>query len=439
MSEQTLPERWAPRFFTIWIGQAFSLLGSGLVQFALVWWLTIETRSPTVLAGATLVAMLPMVLLGPIAGPLIDRWNRRLIMIVADGLIALATLWLIVVFSIGATEVWHVYAVLMIRSAAGAFHMPSMTASTSLMVPKEQLSRVAGLNQTLQGITSILSPALGALLLSLFEVRAVLAVDVVTALLAILPLFFIAIPQPPRRVMSATGQKSSFMQDLRAGLRYVARWPGLLAIILMAMLLNFLVNPAFALLPLLVTTRFAGDAGLLATLEALFGIGVIVGGIVLSAWGGFRKRVFTSMMGLIGLGLGIVAIGVTSAEFVWLAVAGMFLVGAMQSMANGPLFAVLQSVVAPDMQGRVLSLLHSGATAMSPLSLLVAGPIADALGVPVWYGVGGVACMLMGALGFFVPAIVHLEDNHAQPAQSEATSEALRPEAAQPSEVTEMI
>ena len=420
--KQELPTNWKTRFFTVWIGQAFSLFGSGLVQFVLVWWLTIETGSATVLAGATLVAMLPMILLGPIAGPLIDRWNRRAIMIVADGIIALATLWLIAMFSIGAAQVWHVYAVLLIRAAAGAFHMPSMEASTTLMVPKEHLSRVGGLNQTLQGLISIVSPALGALLLGLFELRAALAVDVITALVAILPLFFIAIPQPPRREPHAAEGKPSFAGDMRAGLRYVWSWPGLRAVIFMAMLLNFLVNPAFSLLPLLVKNRLAGDAGVLAGMESLFGVGVIVGGLLLSVWGGFKRRVLTSMTALIGMGIGVSAIGLTSSSAIWLAIAAMFLVGAMQSMVNGPLFAVLQAVVAPDMQGRVLALLMSAATAMSPLSLLVAGPIADALGVQVWYLAGGLACGLMGLAGFFIPAIVHIEDNHTEASASPAAA-----------------
>lgn len=408
---------WKWSFFTIWIGQAFSLLGSGLVQFVLVWWLTIETGSATVLAVATLVAILPQVVVGPLAGPLVDRLNRRAILIVADGVVALATLWLIYLYSIDAMQVWHVYAAMLIRGSVGAFHFPTMQASTSLMVPQEHLSRVAGLNQALQGITSILSPALGALLLQIFELRIALAVDVGTALLAILPLFFIAIPQPPRTTTAvAESGRASFGQDLRAGLRYVRGWPGLMAILIMAMLINFLLVPSGSLMPLLVKNELNGNAGLFATMEALLGAGVIVGGIVLSVWGGFKRRVVTSLVGLIGIGVGVIVVGLTPASATWLAVAGMFVLGAMQSLTNGPLFAVLQTVVAPDMQGRVMSLIGSLSAAMTPLSLIVAGPVADALGVRVWYIVGGVACALMGVAGFFIPAVINVEHNHVQTA-----------------------
>ena len=139
--------RWQIPFLTVWAGQAFSLVGSKVAQFALVWWLTEMTGSATVLATATLVALIPEILLSPLAGVYVDRWNRRVVMLVADGLVALAALWLAYQFKIGTVQVWHVYAIMFVRSVAGSFHWPAMQASTSLMVPKEQLSRVAGLNQ----------------------------------------------------------------------------------------------------------------------------------------------------------------------------------------------------------------------------------------------------------------------------------------------------
>jgi MFS family permease len=152
-------------FFTVWTGQAVSLLGSQLVQFALVWWLTETTGSATVLAGATIVALLPQILFSPFAGALVDRWNRRAVMIVADTAIALATLLLAALFALGIVEVWHVFALTFIRSLGGAFHWPAMQASTTLMVPQKHFARVAGLNQTLFGATNVISPPVGALLL----------------------------------------------------------------------------------------------------------------------------------------------------------------------------------------------------------------------------------------------------------------------------------
>jgi len=411
------PERWAPRFFTIWGGQAFSLLGSALVQFALVWWLTQKTGSATVLATATLVAVLPGIFIGPFAGALVDRWNRRLVMMVADTLIAVATLGLIALYAAGLMQVWHVYAVMFIRAALGGFHWPAMQSSTSLMVPKEQLARIAGINQTLQGVMNIVAPPLGALLLGFLPLNGVMAIDVITALLAVMPLFFIPIPQPVRDDLSATGQRGqaqaapSVWADLRAGLRYVAGWPGLMAVMVMAMIINFVVDPAFSLMPILITKHFGRGAVELGWLESSWGIGVVVGGLALSVWGGFKRRVVTSLLGIVGMGIGTLIVGFSPAAAFVMALAGMFFAGFMNPIVNGPFMAVLQSMVAPEMQGRVFSLIQSAATAMMPLSLLVAGPLADAFGVRVWYVAGGVLCIAIGLIAFLVPAIMHVEDN----------------------------
>jgi len=363
------PSNWTVPFFTIWTGQAFSLVGSSLVQFALVWWLTQSTGSATVLATATLVAILPSVLLGPFAGALVDRWNRRVVMMVADGFIALATLGLAYLYSIGAMQVWHVYVIMALRAIGGSFHWPAMQASTSLMVPKEHLSRVAGLNQTIQGALNIVCPPLGALLLGVLPLHSIMMIDVTTAALAILPLFFVHIPQPQRiaPVTLAEGNKPSLWDDVREGLRYIWNWPGVMAMLIMATVINFLFNPAFSLMPILVTKHFGGQAMQLAWIDSAWGIGVVVGGLTLSVWGGFRRRILTTLVGLVGMGLGTLVIGLSPATAFELALAGMLLAGFMNPITNGPTFAVIQSVVAPEMQGRVFTVIGSLTAAMSPL------------------------------------------------------------------------
>jgi DHA3 family macrolide efflux protein-like MFS transporter len=298
----TKPENWKTPFFTIWSGQAFSLLGSQLVQFALIWYLTVKTGSATVLATVTMMALLPGVFLSPFIGPLIDRWNRRVIMIVADASIAIATLILALLFAFDVIQVWHIYVIMFVRAIGGNFHRPAMTSSTSLMVPKEHLTRIQGVNQTLNGGLNIVSAPLGAVLLELLPMKGIVAIDVVTALLAITPLFFIAIPQPDRQVEEGS-TPTSFFQDLVEGFRYVLSWRGLLIILIMATMINFLLSPATSLLPLLVKEHFQGDALQFGWMNSVFGIGVIVGGIALGVWGGFKRRIITAMMGLIGIGM----------------------------------------------------------------------------------------------------------------------------------------
>ena len=412
--ERTQQQRkWQTPFFSIWTGQQLSLIGSSVAQFALVWWLTKTTGSATVLATGTLISLLPGVFLGPFVGALVDRWNRRKVMIVADSAIALVSAWLAYLFWTGAIHVGHVYVIMLARAIGGTFHWPAMQASTSLMVPEKHLSRVAGLNQTMQGALSIASPPLGALLLGILPLHAIMGIDVGTAAFAIAPLFFILIPQPQRRAEAAAaeGGKPSVWADVREGLSYIWHWPGVLAVMCMAAVVNFFLWPAFSLVPILVTKHFGGGALQLGWMNSAWGVGLVLGGLVLSVWGGFRRRIVTSMMGLIGLGLGILLVGLTPATAFWLGAGGLFFATLMMAICNGPIQALFQTVVPPEMQARFFTVIGSMSAAMAPLGMAVAGPVADALGVRVWYVMGGVVCILMGIGAFFVPPIMHLEDS----------------------------
>ena len=399
------PQSMVP-FFTIWSAQAFSLLGSHLVQFALVWWLTMTTGSATVLAFATLVALLPQIFLSPFAGALVDRWNRRLVLMVADAGIALATVVLAVLYASGVVQVWHVYALMLIRAAGGAFHWPTMQASTTMMVPERHLSRIAGLNQTLFGIANIAAPPLGALLLAVLPMQGILAIDVGTAIVAIAPLLFIAIPQPERK---AEGQPS-VLADIKEGLRLVWGWPGLMIIMGVATLLNLLAAPALTLVPIMVTEHFGGGAVQFASMESAWGIGMVLGGLALGVWGGFKRRIVTAMVALALQGIGLSIIAVTPPAAFLLAVAAIFFTGLMNPIINGSLHATVQATVPPEMQGRVFTLLLSGASAMMPLGLLIAGPVADTLGVQFWFLVSGLVTIATGVAGFFIPAVMELEE-----------------------------
>jgi MFS transporter, DHA3 family, macrolide efflux protein len=419
-------KNWKLPFFTIWTGQAASLLGSQLVGFALIWWLTKETGSATVLATASLVGLIPQVILGPLVGTLVDRWNRRIVMILADSVIALATLALAVLFWLGYVQFWHVYILMFIRSVAGGFHYASMQASTSLMVPKEHLARVQGMNQMLNGAMNIISAPLGALLLEVLPLQGVLAIDVTTALIAITPLFFIAVPQPARASASSGAPgKTSVWGEMKQGLKYAFSWPGLVIIGIMATMINFLLTPAFSLMPILITKHFNGQALQLAWMESAFGVGVLLGGLLLSIWGGFKRRMYTSFVGVLGIGIASLTIGLLPATAFPMAVGGMFLAGLANPIANGPLFAALQASVDPEMQGRIFTLIGSFAGAMSPLGLIAAGPVADHLGVQTWFLIGGVVTLLMALTMFPIPAVLHFEDGHPQHKKSVAPNTPL--------------
>jgi len=399
-------QNWAPRFFTLWVGQALSLLGSQLVQFAIIWYLTQKTNSATTLAIASLMGLLPQVILSPFIGTWVDRGNRRLILIFADMIVAIATLVLVFLFALGLIQIWHIYAMLFVRAVAGGFHQSAFGASVVLLVPKEQLARVQGFTQALHGGLNIVSAPLGAFLYAVLPMQGILSIDVGTALVAILIVFFTQIPQLER----GAAAQATFFQDLVAGFRYIIAWRGLLIVLAMVMVINFFYSAAESLTPLLISKHFKGDVQALGLWQAMFATGTIIGGVLLGTWGGFKKRIITAQMGLIVLGTGTMVIGFAPAKLFWLALAANTLTGLILPMTNGSYGAILQSVIAPEMQGRVFAFIMSAAMLVSPIGLMIAGPISDGLGIQLWFWVAGVVCASMGVVGFFIHEVMQMEE-----------------------------
>lgn len=402
---------WKRTFFIIWSGQAFSLFGSELVQFALVWFLTRQTGSASVLAMASFVALLPRVLISPFIGALIDRWNRQRVMIFADLFIAGFTLVLAVIFWQNRVQVWHIYAIMFIRALGSSFHWPAMQSSTSLMVPKDQLARISGMNQTLQGILGILAPMTAALLLDILPMQGMLAIDILTALIAITPLLFVVIPQPVKNegVTPYVGI-GGLIRDVKEGFRYLANWKGMMVLTIAATLLNFLLNPGFTFTPLLVTQHFGKGAVELSLVEAVFSFGMIAGGIMLSVWGGFKRRIMTTLSGIMGIAVSTAIIAVAKpSEFLW-AAAGMGITGFMMPITNGPISAIMQAHVEPEIQGRVFTMTNSLMSAMVPVSMLVAAPVAEWIGIRGWLALASAGCLVIGITCFCVPELMDVEN-----------------------------
>lgn len=394
-------------FSILYTGQAFSLLGSRLVQFSIVWWLTSTTGSASVLALGSIIAMLPQVLVAPFAGVLIDRWNRRLVMIVTDAAIALAVVVLAVLYAWGAVNVWYIYGLMFIRSVGGAFHWLAWQSSRKMLVPEKHLSRVSGLDQSIQGIAGFVAPPMGALLMGFLPISMILALDVVTAALAIIPLLFIKIPQPPS--LHSNG-KTSVFASMKEGFDYIRTKTGILLIVLMAMAINFILTPAYSLQPLLVTNYFGGGAIELGWLQSAHGIGLIMGGLTLGVWGGFKRRVVTCFLALAVSGVFFAIIGLAPPTGFLLVVGASFVTGFLNPMINGPLMAILQAKVPTEVQGRVFSLIQTGAQLMAPLGLAIGGPVSDAFGVSILFLLGGTIMSIMGAGAFLVRPMLYIED-----------------------------
>jgi DHA3 family macrolide efflux protein-like MFS transporter len=407
---------WLKRFLMIWTGQSVSVVGSAVVQFTIIWWITITTESASMLALAGIVGFLPQIVLTPIAGAYVDRWDRRKVMIASDGLVAATTAVLVLLFLTDVVEIWQILIVLAFRSAFQSFHWPASQAATTMLVPEKHLTRVQGMNQSIFGLSSIISPPVAAVLYAFVEIEWILCIDVATALTAILPLLFVTIPSPKKKA----AEGASIYGDMKEAFRYITGWKGLSIVLILFMLANLVAVPAFSLQPLLVVEHFGGDAIDYASVEALAGIGTLVGGIGLGIWGGTKRKIVTVMGAMALAGVGMTVVGLIPSDGFLLLLAVVFFVGAMFPILNGAVNGMLQSFIPPEMQGRVFAMLGSMAMAMSPIGLAVGGPVADLYGVQIWFIISGVFMGVAGAAALLMPSVLHLEDEMGKKRPSDA-------------------
>jgi DHA3 family macrolide efflux protein-like MFS transporter len=395
------------KFFVIFASQAASMFGSSVAGFALAWYMAKQTGSATILATAMMAALIPAVLMGPIIGPFIDRWDRKKIMIYGDLVTALLTLALVILFWTHSIQIWYIYVVNACRGISGSFQWPAMSASIPLIVPEKHLGRVNGLNQMLNGAINLIGPPAGAFLMAAIDIQWVLSVDIITAAIAIGCLLPLTIPRPPRTTLTA---RINIIGDMVQGFRYIASWKGLFYMFILFSLINFFGAPMEALMPIFVTDHLNAEVLRLGWLQTAFGAGVIVGGLVLGVWGGFKRRVFTSFIFLVIGAAATIVFSFTDLNTYWLGLAMVAVFGTTMSFVNGPLSAVLQSVIAKDIQGRIFSQLGSMSTGMMPLGLAVAGPLADAIGVKPVFMISGIAPLALGLLGFASRDLMTMED-----------------------------
>jgi DHA3 family macrolide efflux protein-like MFS transporter len=402
----TLTGAWQLRFWSIWVGQALSLIGSALTQFVLLWWITLSTGSASALAVAGVMALLPQALFGPLGGTLADRFSRRTIMIAADTISAACMLMLIWLFQSNQIQLWHLYTMMFIRSSMQAFQAPAAAASTSMLVPQEWLGRVAGLNQMLQGVMTIAAAPLGALLLAFLPFEGALLVDVATALLGVVPLLFFSIPQPPRPAAQETGLWTEFV----SGARVVLNNRGLLMLYGLVALVVLTIMPTFTLTPLLVKEHFGGGVNEVAFMEGLAGIGVIAGGLLISVVPLFRRKIVTMLVSFAISCATVAFTALTPGSMLWLAVIWWALSGVTFSTGNAPLMALLQSRVPNEFQGRVISLLTTVMGLAGPIGLALAALLGELVGVRGVFIVGGIASAAICLLGFAAPGLMRVED-----------------------------
>lgn len=365
------------KFAFIWAGQFFSLLGTSMSQFALAIWAWKITGQATALALVALFNFAPTILMGPIAGALVDRWNRKLVLILSDSASAIGTLSILVLFIFGKLEIWHLYIIGLFTGTFQSFSFPAYSSTISMVLPKEQYSRASGLLSLADSISNIFAPILAGFLINIIGVIGILSIDIITFLVAVGALLSISISQPSKNVEI----KPNLFEDSIFGFKYILQRKGLLGLQLSFFLSNLLNGFAFTLFIPLILLRTGNDTVMLGTIQAAFGIGGVLGGILLSAWGGPKKKVNGIFLGGAASYLfGVFTIGIGTTNLVWLA--GAFLTMFFLPTTNGSSQALWQSKVPYEMQGRIFATRAFIAQISSPIAMVIAGPLADNILLP---------------------------------------------------------
>jgi MFS transporter, DHA3 family, macrolide efflux protein len=366
-----------------------SLLGANMTRFAITIWAWQETGQATTLALVGLFSFGPAVLLSPIAGALVDRWNRKLVMMLSDLGAGLATIALLLLYLSGSLQIWHLFVLGAWSGAFSAFQFPAYSAAISTMLPPRQYARASGMLALAESISTIGAPVLAGILLAVVGVAGVFAIDIVTFSVAIAALLVVAIPQPPP---SAEGiaARASLLRDAVFGFRYILDRPPLLHLQLLFTAVNFTATFGGVVIAPMVLARTGGDQLALASVHSAMGAGGVVGGLLLSIWGGPKRRIHGVLLGMAGAGLlGTLPLGLARSVPWWMAAA--FVSSAFLPILNGANQAIWQSKVPPDLQGRVFATRRFIAQITAPLAMLAVGPLADRLMEPALQPGGALA------------------------------------------------
>lgn len=380
---------WKRQFALIYAGQAFSILGSAAVQFAVIWWLTVQTESAITLTLASVVAFMPNMIIGPFAGVWIDRYNRRTVMITADALVALSSVALGVAFLLTPMPpVWFIYIILFLRGLGNTFHGPAMQAAIPMLVPADMLTKAGGWGNMIQSLSNMLGPVLGAALMTFVPIAPIMLLDILGAAIATSCLLLITIPDIPQ---SQASGKTRVLADMQQGISAMKANKPLMAIFSPMLLMTIIYMPLGALFPLLVRSHFGGDAWHNSVVEFIFAAGLLLSSLAIGVWGGMKKRFLMAALAIGLMGVAALVSGALPENGFWIFAICCFFLGTSGTFMNVPVMAYVQESTAPEMMGKVFSLLMTAMTLAMPLGLLVAGPVVEIIGVNRWFSWSGAA------------------------------------------------
>lgn len=386
---------WKKNIVLFLLSQTISLFGSTLVQYAIMWHITLTTQSGVMMTIAIICGFLPTLFLSPFAGVWADRYNRKTLIILSDSMIAISTLVLAILFFIGYDMLWLLFVVSTIRALGTAVQMPAVGAFLPQLVPQDKLTRVNATNGSIQALVMLVSPMLSGALLTIASIEIIFFIDVITAALAVLVLFlFLQVPAHAKALQKPT---IGYFSDMREGFMYINEHGYVKKMFLFCAFYFVLVAPVAFLTPLQVTRSFGADVWRLTAIEVTFSIGMMMGGIMMAYWEGFKNKVHSMTLSILIIGGCTFVLGIIPIFSIYLVFMG--LAGIAMPIFNTPFTVLLQEKVEADFLGRVFGVLGMISSTMMPLGMLLFGPLADIINIE-WLLIG--TGLLIFIEGFFL-------------------------------------
>src|SRR5690554_2662813 len=368
-----MQENWQKKTAIFLGSQAISLFGSSLVQYAILWYITLETKSGTMMMISIVFGFVPTFFLAPFAGVWADRYNRKLLIALSDSMIALSTLLLAILFWLGHDYIWLLFLMSAVRAIGGGIQTPAVGAFLPQIVPKDKLFRINGINSSIQAVINLLSPMLAGAVLSIASIVAIFLIDVFTATIAVLSLIFLLKVPPHAKAMQK--QTLSYFADLKAGLSYIKNHGYLKNFFIFCAFFFFLIAPGAFLTPLQVAKSYGDEVWRLTAIEVAFSIGMMLGGVLISLWKGFKNKIHTMAFATFIMGFSTFLLGLTPLFWIYLGI--MFIYGIVIPIYHTPTTVLLQHQVEEEFHGRVFGVLSMISSSTVPMSMLLFGPLAD--------------------------------------------------------------
>lgn len=394
---------WRRTFIILWAGQAVSLLTSSILQMSIVWHITRETQSAAILSLATLCGYLPQAVLGPFIGALIDRYNRKTVMLLADTSIALVGLLLAAAGAVGDIPLWLIFVALFLRSIGSAFHYPSLQAVTPTIVPGDKLTKYAGYARSFESLSMIISPALAAILYSIWPLETIILLDVGGAIFAVGILFFVRLPHQERVVKKLSVRH--VWAEVKEGLHVLRGKDGLLTLMVIGALYAVIYFPIGTFYPLITLTHFGGSIGDSGLVETLYSIGMLAGSFLLGIIGGKLNKL-GAIAGSIGLyGICLLISGLLPPYALYVFAVLTVIKGITSPFFFGVETAIYQSQIEEQYLGRVLSLSSSISMVAMPVGMLLAGSLTEIIGVNIWFAISGVMAIILSLVAVSIHSL----------------------------------